>query len=251
MIKYVLASITLAALTVSCTTFGLPKEDLRRIKTIALVQVKVNSACDGTDSEMMERRVSSRSIKVLPFVSGKSDRMKYLNTQVYAEYIATNFQTAFNGGNTNYRIISLREAMNAAEYKALTRVNARDGMAVARDTIDLSRYAAPERTALFAKVKADAFMSITLYHSVWGQAMSARVSISDRNGTVLYADLLRTESTYIVKDVESPYTSEFEVFGDSSALTNRRHQDEVFTVLGEMVQSAGKDCARTLTEAIR
>lgn len=251
MMKYAFVLAALAGLMLSCTTFGLPKEDLRRIRTVALVQVKVNAACDGTDSELMERRVSSRSIKVVPFMDGKSDRMKYLNTQVYAEYIATNFVAAFNTANTNYRIITLREALPAGDYKNLTRINAQGGMAVARDTVDLARYTAAEQTALFAKVKADALMTVTLYYSLWGQVMTAKVSIADKNGTALYSDIIRTESTYIIKDIESPYTSEFEVFGDSGSLTNRRHQDEVFTVLGEMVQSAGRDCARTLAQAVR
>lgn len=222
----ILVGFTAIAL-ISCASYTIKKEPLSRVKTIALVQLKANASCE-TDG----------------------DRMKYLNTQVHSEFIASNFMLGFNS-NSTMALVPFKTVFKG-DFKNLKGFTAKEkNRVLAKDTIDIGNYSSNDIAAIASKINADAFMVVSIDYSLWGQSLVMDIDVYNRGAELIWKDRVRGESTYIIKDKESPYTSDFEVFGDSADMKTRRHQDELLVVLAEAVSNAAREFASHAQEALR
>lgn len=227
--RYTFTTLALLTLfTLSCGTKAFVQKDvLLNVRKIALVQCKMNSAC------LTEK-----------------DRMKYLNTELYAEVFCTNFVNVFNASSNAYnkRIVFLADALPAETYTALKGFTTRNATnVVAEGTIDLAQYTSNEVVDLTGQLAEDveAYMVITLTYSLWAQSVVYDIAVYPKGAygeeAVIWQDSVKAVSTYIMNDKESPYSSESELFRleDVERYDNKAtHQEELYYVIEEAVSNA-------------
>lgn len=183
----------------------------------------------------------------------EDDMMKYENTQVYSEYLCTNFIRFFNNTNHYLNISLLKDSLSEEEYtsqKYFTASNRR--YAIARGAVDINRYTESEIISLVDKTEADAYIKIEADLKLWAQSITLKISAYNKKNALFWQDEVKAVSTYIIKDIASPYAGEFEVFGEGGfdASQSRSHEDELYIMLSEAISNCASLAYKRLDEEL-
>lgn len=184
-----------------------------------------------------------RNIVIASFTFPKSmtnqslDKLKYLNTEIYADFVLESFISNFNAQNNLVNLITLEEALGKQEFSKLSNhsIFRADYVAatgtLASDILDVG---------IADKVLSDydGIMFANSYMSFWSQNIIIDFRVYESNGEYLWVDKLDGKSYHIIGDTGSPTKqTAYEIIIADVTKYQQRHGEELYTVINEAISN--------------
>lgn len=184
-----------------------------------------------------------RTIAVVSFTFPKNmtneyfDRLKYLNTQIYTDFVLNSFISNFNLQNEMIKLETLKDAIGDSEFSKLPYhyVLGADYV-VASGTVATSRL--KESTIDLLKGKVDGVMYINSSMSFWSQRIDISFRILDLNGHPIWLDNIKGISYHIIGDTGTPTRkTAYEVVIADVLEYQKRHSSELYIIIDEAISN--------------
>ena len=165
------------------------------------------------------------------------DKLKYLNTEIYADFVLGSFITNFNSQNDLVKLITLEEALGKQEFSKLSNHSIFRADYVAA-TGTLAANILDEETANKILNNYDGIMFANSYMSFWSQNIIIDFRVYEANGSYLWVDRLNGKSYHIIGDTGSPTRqTAYEIVIADVVRYQQRHGEELYTVIDEAISN--------------
>ncbi|WP_295154953.1 hypothetical protein [uncultured Brachyspira sp.] len=184
-----------------------------------------------------------RNIAIASFTFPKSmtnqylDKLKYLNTEIYADFVLNSFISNFNSQNEMVRLITLEEAIGNKDFAELPNHSILGADYVAA-TGTLATNRLSEETLLILADKVDGIMYANSAMSFWSQKVTIDFEIYDIDGDYLWIDTLNGDSYHIIGDTGSPTRqTAYEIVIADVMKYQKRHAEELYIVIDQAISN--------------
>ena len=184
-----------------------------------------------------------RTIAVASFTFPKSmtnqyyDRLKYLNTEIYTDFVLNSFISNFNSQNEMVKLITLKEAIGDDEFASLPSdyyyvlgsdyVAATGTLAVDGDVFSLLK-----------EKNIDGLMYAHASMSFWSQKVNIDFEIYDNDGNYLWIDYLDGNSYHIIGDTGAPTRqTAYEIVIADVMKYQQRHAEELYIIIDQAISN--------------
>lgn len=185
----------------------------------------------------------NRTIAVASFTFPKSmtneyfDRLKYLNTEIYTDFVLNSFISNFNSQNEMVKLVTLEEAMGAKEFANLPHHSILGADYVAA-TGTLATNRLSEETLAFLSDKVDGIMYANSAMSFWSQKVTIDFEIYDTEGNYLWIDTLDGASYHIIGDTGAPTRqTAYEIVIADVLKYQKKHAEELYVVIDQAISN--------------
>ncbi|WP_300366430.1 hypothetical protein [Brachyspira sp.] len=186
----------------------------------------------------------NRTIAVASFTFTKSmtnhylDRLKYLNTEIYTDFVLNSFISNFNSQNEMVRLITLEEAMGNKDFAELPNHSILGANYVAATgTLATNRLSEKTLSALADKVDGIMYANSTM--SFWSQKVTINFEIYDLEENYLWIDTLNGDSYHIIGDTGAPTRqTAYEIVIADVMKYQKRHAEELYIVIDQAISNA-------------
>ena len=185
----------------------------------------------------------NRTIAVASFTFPKSmtnqylDKLKYLNTEIYTDFVLNSFISNFNSQNEMIKLVTLKEAIGDNEFAALPSdyhyvlgadyVAATGTLAIDGDVFSILR-----------DKNIDGLMYAHAAMSFWSQKVSIDFEIYDITGDYLWIDTLNGASYHIIGDTGAPTRqTAYEIVIADVMKYQKLHAEELYIVIDQAVSN--------------
>lgn len=184
-----------------------------------------------------------RTIAVASFTLPKSmtneylDKLKYLNTQIYADFLLSSFISNFNRQNEMVKLETLKNALGDIEFSKLPyHYILGSEYAVATGTIATNYLS--ENTIDLLKGKVDGVMYADATMSFWSQRVDIKFQVYNLDGNPIWIDNIKGISYHIIGDTGIPTRkTAYEVVVADVLEYQKRHSAELYIVIDEAVSN--------------
>lgn len=208
---------------VSCEYWELKKNAVG-VKQIALLSVRLNNASTASDDSTHYPNIN--------FVgeSFRSNLIAEWTSQVpqVRLFLVTNLNPAGFGS-------SLRSKLLLNEDNLFLRHN-----------YDIRKFSSNEKARLAEALGADGYAVLEGEVSVWGQDLEGTLKVYDKSNQLVWNQGLKVVSTYIIKDENSPYISDYDELLNTLE-KQRSHKTEILEVFSEL----GRNTAKSMAERFK
>lgn len=185
----------------------------------------------------------NRTIAVASFTFPKSmtnqywDRLKYLNTEIYTDFVLNSFISNFNSQNEMVKLITLEEAIGNKEFANLPNHSILGADYVAATGTLATNRLSEETLALLAD-KVDGVMYAESAMSFWSQKVTIDFEIYDIDGNYLWIDTLNGASYYIIGDTGTPTRqTAYEIVIADVMKYQKKHAEELYIVIDQAISN--------------
>lgn len=185
----------------------------------------------------------NRTIAIASFTFPKSmtnqywDKLKYLNTEIYTDFVLNSFISNFNSQNEMVKLITLQEAIGNEEFAKLPNhsILGADYVA-ATGTIATNRLS--EETLTLLSNKVDGVMYANSAMSFWSQKVNIDFEIYDIEGNYLWIDTLNGNSYHIIGDTGAPTRqTAYEIVIADVMKYQKKHAEELYIVIDQAISN--------------
>lgn len=219
---FVFAALLFSALT-SCEYWEL-KKGAAQVKQIALLSVRLNNASAASEDATHYPNIN--------FVGEafRSNLIAEWSSQVpqVRLFVVTNLSPAGFGSG-------LRSKLLLDEDSLFLRYN-----------YDVRKFSSNEKARLAESLGADGYAILEGEASVWGQGLSGTLKVYDKSNHLVWKQGLKAVSTYIIKDENSPYISDYDELLNTLE-KQRSHKTEILEVFSEL----GRNTAKSMAERFK
>lgn len=184
-----------------------------------------------------------RTIAIASFTFPKSmtnqylDKLKYLNTEIYTDFVLNSFISNFNSQNEMVKLITLQEAIGNEEFAKLPNHSILGADYVAA-TGTLATNRLSEETLSLLSGKADGVMYANSAMSFWSQKVSIDFEIYDITGDYLWIDTLNGVSYHIIGDTGAPTRqTAYEIVIADVMKYQKLHAEELYVVIDQAISN--------------
>lgn len=184
-----------------------------------------------------------RNIVVASFTFPKNmtnrhlDKLKYLNTEIYADFVLGSFISNFNSQNKLVKLIALEDALGKQEFSKLSNHSILGADYVAA-TGTLSSPISDETAIEKIFNDYDGIMYANSFMSFWAQNIIIDFRIYDKDGDYLWIDRLNGNSHYIIGDTGSPTRqTAYEIVIADVVRYQQRHSEELYTIINQAISN--------------
>lgn len=219
---------------------------MKKFLIIALVFVSILiSSCSQNYSFLRVEEIvySKKTIALSSFTFPKSmtnytlDRLKYLNTQIYSDYVLNSFISNFNSQNELIKLVTLESVIGSEDFSKLEyhSILGADYVAatgtIATNILDSS-------TINLLKGKVDGYMFADASMSFWAQKVTIDFSMFNLDGTPIWIDELEGSSYYIIGDAGPTKQTAYDIIVADILEYQKRHKNELYIVIDQAVSNA-------------
>ena len=185
----------------------------------------------------------NRTIAIASFTFPKNmtnqyfDKLKYVNTEIYTDFVLNSFISNFNSQNEMVKLITLQEALGNAEFANLPNhsILGADYVA-ATGTIATNRLS--EETLSLLADKVDGIMYANSAMSFWSQKVKIDFEIYDIEGNYLWIDTLNGASYHIIGDTGAPTRqTAYEIVIADVMKYQKKHAEELYIVIDQAISN--------------
>ena len=185
----------------------------------------------------------NRTIAIASFTFPKNmtnqytDKLKYLNTEIYTDFVLNSFISNFNSQNEMVRLITLQEALGNEEFAKLPNHSILGADYVAA-TGTLATNRLSEETLSLLTDKVDGVMYASSAMSFWAQKVSINFEIYDITGDYLWIDTLDGASYHIIGDTGAPTRqTAYEIVIADVMKYQKKHAEELYVVIDQAISN--------------
>ena len=185
----------------------------------------------------------NRTIAIASFTFPKNmtnqytDKLKYLNTEIYTDFVLNSFISNFNSQNEMVRLITLQEALGNEEFAKLPNHSILGADYVAA-TGTLATNRLSEETLSLLTDKVDGVMYASSAMSFWAQKVSINFEIYDTTGDYLWIDTLDGASYHIIGDTGAPTRqTAYEIVIADVMKYQKKHAEELYVVIDQAISN--------------
>ena len=185
----------------------------------------------------------NRTIAIASFTFPKNmtnqytDKLKYLNTEIYTDFVLNSFISNFNSQNEMVRLITLQEALGNEEFAKLPNHSILGADYVAA-TGTLATNRLSEETLSLLTDKVDGVMYANSAMSFWAQKVSINFEIYDITGDYLWIDTLNGASYHIIGDTGAPTRqTAYEIVIADVMKYQKKHAEELYVVIDQAISN--------------
>ena len=185
----------------------------------------------------------NRTIAIASFTFPKNmtnqytDKLKYLNTEIYTDFVLNSFISNFNSQNEMVRLITLQEALGNEEFAKLPNHSILGADYVAA-TGTLATNRLSEETLSLLTDKVDGVMYASSAMSFWAQKVSINFEIYDITGDYLWIDTLNGASYHIIGDTGAPTRqTAYEIVIADVMKYQKKHAEELYVVIDQAISN--------------
>ena len=185
----------------------------------------------------------NRTIAIASFTFPKSmtneywDRLKYLNTEIYTDFVLNSFISNFNSQNEMVKLVTLQEAIGNKEFANLPHHSILGADYVAATGTLATNRLSEETLALLAD-KVDGIMYAESAMSFWSQKVTIDFEIYDIDGNYLWIDTLNGASYYIIGDTGAPTRqTAYEIVIADVMKYQKKHAEELYIVIDQAISN--------------
>ena len=165
------------------------------------------------------------------------DRLKYLNTEIYTDFVLNSFISNFNSQNEMVKLVTLQEAIGNKEFANLPHHSILGADYVAATGTLATNRLSEETLALLAD-KVDGVMYAESAMSFWSQKVSIDFEIYDIDGNYLWIDTLNGASYYIIGDTGAPTRqTAYEIVIADVMKYQKKHAEELYIVIDQAISN--------------
>lgn len=216
-----------------------------KIIFIIILSLFISISCASKYSYVKADEIieKNRTIAIVSFTFPKSmtnqylDRLKYLNTEIYTDFVLNSFISNFNSQNEIVKLITLQEALGKSDFAKLPNhyIMGADYVA-ATGTLATNRLSKDTLDLLMEKV--DGIMYADSYMSFWSQKVSIDFEIYDTEGNYLWIDTLDGASYHIIGDTGAPTRqTAYEIVIADVMKYQKRHAEELYIVIDQAISN--------------
>lgn len=166
-----------------------------------------------------------------------SDRLKYLNTQVYVDNMLNAFITNFNNKNTLIKLVTLESALGSSEFSKLKYHSVLGSETVGATGTIATNYLTPETISLL-KEKVDGYMFVDSTLSFWSQKVGLYFEMYDFENRPIWIDDLEGISYHIIGDAGPTRQTAYEIIIADILEYQKKHKSELNIIVDEAVSNA-------------
>ncbi len=175
-------------------------------------------------------------------VDVKYDKMKYLNAEVYSEYIASNFISNFNTTNSFVSLVPLETVLPKALFDSMPQSFPLDSEYVAPlGYISTNNVSDEVLEALEGKV--DSIMFAQARFSLWSQRIFIDFSVYDLNRELIWRDTFDGTSRYIMADKTITPKTSYNVVLRTVEELQKKYDEEFYTVIDDAIKNSIENMA--------
>lgn len=200
------------------------------VKTYSYVKV---------DNIIEKRRVVAITSFLFPknMTDKNLDKLKYLNTEIYADYVLNSFISNFNKESEMIKIDKLQNIVGNKDFSSLQYHSLLDSPYVAASGTLAVDDTNPELINML-KGKVDAFMVVKVKMSFWAQKTYFDFDIIDLDTNSIWKDTMEGTSYYIIGDAGPTKKTSYEIVIADVMEYQKRHQQELYTIIDESVRDS-------------
>lgn len=167
----------------------------------------------------------------------KYDKVKYLNNEIYIDYIANSFISNFNNANEYMNIDAVGNIISAQLFSTYPLGHQmHDKYAVASQTVAVNDVDEKMIEALSGKV--DSYMFINANPSFWSQNVVIDFEIYDLNKELIWEGSFEGASKYIIADTSITPKTGYQIVIKEIMEYQKRHQSELYIILDEAIANS-------------
>lgn len=220
------------------------KKILKRLFIFFIISIIISCANMRKSYVVVDNIISKeRNIVIASFTFPKDmtnqyfDKLKYLNTEIYADYVLESFISNFNSQNELVKLITLEEALGKSEFSKLSNHSILGADYVAA-TGTLPSGISDETAIEKIFNDYDGIMYANSYMSFWSQNIIVDFRIYDANGEYLWVDTLSGKSYHIIGDTGSPTKqTAYEIVIADVVKYQQRHGEELYTIINQAISN--------------
>ena len=185
-----------------------------------------------------------RTIAITSFTFPKNmtneyyDKLKYLNTQIYADYVLESFISNFNSQNSLIQLVSLESAIGSSDFATLDNFYILGSPFVAATGTLATNVVDNRILDLLRDNDIDGIMTANANMSFWKQSIEVDFEVYGVNGNSLWIDSFIGNSQHIIGDTGSPtkQTSYKIVIADVLKY-QEKHLDDLYVIIDQSVSN--------------
>lgn len=170
-------------------------------------------------------------------MTNASDKIKYLNTEIYADYVLNSFISNMNKESEMLNIKTLRDVIGQKDFDALNYQTILSSSSVSGNGTLATNYISDSFYESM-KDKVDAIMTVESSMSFWSQTVRINFTLRDLNKKIIWQDSVDGVSRYIVSDITPTRRAFYQTIITEASNAQRRHQTELYTVIDDAVNSS-------------
>ena len=170
-------------------------------------------------------------------VNSKYDKVKYLNTEVYSEYMVNSFISNFNNTNSFMTIVPLEDVLPKILFDNLPMGFPLDSEYIAPLGY-ISTNNVPDDVLKALEGKVDSIMFANASLSFWSQRVFIDFSIYDLNRDLVWKDQFDGQSKYIIGDTSITPKTGYAVILEDVMNEQRKHENELYIIIRESISNS-------------
>ena len=185
-----------------------------------------------------------RTIAITSFTFPKSmtneyyDKLKYLNTQIYADYVLNSFISNFNAQNTLIKLVTLENAIGSSDFSTLDNYYILGSSTVAATGTLATNTVDNKILSLLKENDIDGIMTANAIMSFWKQSIEVDFEVDSIDGSSLWVDSFIGNSQHIIGDTGSPTKqTSYKIIIADVLKYQERHLDDLYIIIDESVSN--------------
>ncbi|MFC1504669.1 hypothetical protein ACFL6D_04560 [Spirochaetota bacterium] len=225
----VLVPVFIISAVTSCAHYKIHKESLGTVKKVGILTMKINKMC-----------------------TGKVDKTKYIDIIFIGKYFRGAFIEKYNSLDAGLKFSSFSNAVLLESNDSIQQGIIYDtGHIYFKDNLDNEKLSPDAIKALMSSHGYDAYAVFDLRASVWAQQAKGDVTIYNADGSIVWQqEIKEAVSTYIIKDPNSPYVSEYEILFDQLD-EKPSHKSELIKMFNEVAENMALEMKEARHKALK
>ncbi len=184
------------------------------------------------------RKIALASIMInRDMLDSRYDKTKYINGEIYAEYIASNFVSNFNIDESHLSLVPLEEVLPKNLFDTLPQTFPIKSEYVApKGYITTNDVSDDILASLEGKVDSIMFAQARL--SIWSQRIIIYFSVYDLNRELVWRDTFDGTSKYIMADTSITPKTSYNVVLQNVQNQEKKYDEQLYIVIDEAIKDS-------------
>ena len=217
---------------------------IKKILLLSLLIIIIVSCAQTFSYIQVEQFIGKEStIVVASFTLPKNmtdsrlDKLKYLNTQIYADNVLASFITNFNSQGNMVKLITLEDALGKEAFSKLEYHAVLGSDRIAATGTIATNYLTPE-TISFLEENTSGYMFVESVLSFWSQKVELYFQMYDFNKTPIWIEDFEGTSYHIIGDAGPTRQTAYDIIIADILEYQKKHKSGLEIVINEAVSNA-------------
>ena len=211
---------------------------------IALLFIFISCAEKYSYVKVYDIIEKNRTVAIVSFTFPKNmtndyfDKLKYINTEIYTDFVLNSFISNFNYQNVMVKLVTLQEALGDEEFSKLGNHSILGADYVVATGTLATNSLNEDTISLLVSNKIDGIMYVNSYISFWSQKIDIDFNIYDIDGKYLWIDNFNGYSYHIIGDTGAPTRqTAYDIVLADVMKYQERHANELYTIIDQAVSN--------------